>query len=269
MTASLATNKFGNLTYWTNTDPQSLPTESSTTTGSLKNAFDAVSNTRMIQSFLWANATARNAQTGMVEGDIGDQADTDTQYRYNGSGWIQTSSIVGPIIPGTPTSTGGTASVSAGGEVTFGGSTTDLLVPGVFFTTGITEIDIEVLTSSGGANCTWVLVTAAGASLTTGYTTNMFQLTTGAAAVNSVASITTAWQNLRINTTTGGHGNFRVARAASTTRKSMMGGNIDGAVLDFGGGWNTSALAHTGVKFSFGGATVTGVVRFRLVGNQS
>lgn len=39
------------------------------------------------RTYKWANAAARGAQTGMSEGDVGDQADTDIRYRYSGSAW--------------------------------------------------------------------------------------------------------------------------------------------------------------------------------------
>lgn len=44
---------------------------------------------RQIRTFKWADAAARAAQTGMSEGDRGDQADTDKQYRYSGSTWVE------------------------------------------------------------------------------------------------------------------------------------------------------------------------------------
>lgn len=182
---------------------------------------------------------------------------------------IAAPSAVSPIIPGTPVSTGGTASVSANGEVTFSGATSDLLVPGVFASTYITEIELEAFTSSTSLNCTWGLVTAGGTRLTTGYTGPLAQYTTSAATVSTVAGITTAWQNLRLQSTTGGHALFRVARAADTKRKSMHGGNIDASIFDQGGGWNSSTTAHTGVWFTFGGGTATGVVRFRAISNQT
>lgn len=47
-------------------------------------------NSRAIRTFKWANATERSAQTGMTEGDYGDQADNATLYRYDGSAWVST-----------------------------------------------------------------------------------------------------------------------------------------------------------------------------------
>lgn len=53
-----------------------------------------VDQMRPIRSFKWANAAARNAQTGMTEGDIGDQADTNEVWRYSGSAW---GVVYGPV----------------------------------------------------------------------------------------------------------------------------------------------------------------------------
>jgi hypothetical protein len=49
------------------------------------NTFAAVRN---IATYKWANSAALTAQVGMTEGDIGDQADTNTQYRYSGTAWV-------------------------------------------------------------------------------------------------------------------------------------------------------------------------------------
>lgn len=43
---------------------------------------------RAIQTFRWANATERTAQTGMQAGDMGYQVDTGTQYRHAGGAWV-------------------------------------------------------------------------------------------------------------------------------------------------------------------------------------
>lgn len=48
----------------------------------------ALSNTRALKSFRWANNAARTAQTGMQKNDRGYQADTDALYTYDGSTWV-------------------------------------------------------------------------------------------------------------------------------------------------------------------------------------
>lgn len=61
---------------------------------STQNAFDGFridwndfEATRQIQTFRWADAAARAAQTGMVAGDRGYQIDTGLDYIYTGSAW--------------------------------------------------------------------------------------------------------------------------------------------------------------------------------------
>lgn len=50
-------------------------------------AIQALFNARADQTYRWADATARAAQTGMVVGNTGYQSDTGITYRYNGSAW--------------------------------------------------------------------------------------------------------------------------------------------------------------------------------------
>lgn len=47
-----------------------------------------VRDNRQIQTFVWADATARGAQAGMIAGDEGYQTDTAITYRYSGSAWV-------------------------------------------------------------------------------------------------------------------------------------------------------------------------------------
>lgn len=42
---------------------------------------------RMGKNYVWANAAARTAQTGMITGETGYQTDTAIVYRYSGSAW--------------------------------------------------------------------------------------------------------------------------------------------------------------------------------------
>lgn len=49
----------------------------------LGNNFTAFAATRQIQTYRWANAAARTAQTGMSAGDMGVQLDTMVSYRYS------------------------------------------------------------------------------------------------------------------------------------------------------------------------------------------
>lgn len=114
MTASVATNQFGNITYWTNTDPQSLPGESSAQATSIANAFNAVSSQRAVQTWKPADATARGLLTGMTAGDLAYQLDTGIIYKYSGSAWIAWQSEYANYTPsstsGWTAGTGGSSS---------------------------------------------------------------------------------------------------------------------------------------------------------------
>lgn len=48
----------------------------------------ALTNSRAIKSYRWANNAARTAQTGMAKNDRGYQSDTDALYTYNGTTWV-------------------------------------------------------------------------------------------------------------------------------------------------------------------------------------
>lgn len=103
--------------------PAALETESALQATSIENALNTIVASRAINTYKWANTAARNAQTGMSQGDTGDQLDNNTMWRYSGTTWLQ----VGPagLVPIVPTAVSGTGvSVSTTGRVTFTGSTT-------------------------------------------------------------------------------------------------------------------------------------------------
>ena len=61
----------------------------------LVDGINNVASTREIQTFRWADATERAAQTGMVAGDRGYQIDTGLDYIYTGSAWgINTGGLI-------------------------------------------------------------------------------------------------------------------------------------------------------------------------------
>jgi hypothetical protein len=100
-----------NLVIWTVSDPDALSTASAAMQNSVQAALTSNSNARQIKSYKWANITARNAQAGMTEGDIGYQMDTKTVYLYFtawkpwNSEWI----TYAPTVAGITLGTGGTA----------------------------------------------------------------------------------------------------------------------------------------------------------------
>lgn len=96
---------------------------------------------RQIRTYKVADATARGAVTGMTEGDLLDQADTNARYRYDGAAWKNTAPGLVPVIP---TAVGGaTAVLSSVGIVSATAVTpaSPLTVDGGF----TTEFDVYVL----------------------------------------------------------------------------------------------------------------------------
>jgi hypothetical protein len=73
-----------NIFYADGTTPASLATITAAMATSVQDAL----NFREAHSFSWADTTSRNAQTGMVSGDVGYQIDNATYYRYSGSAWV-------------------------------------------------------------------------------------------------------------------------------------------------------------------------------------
>jgi hypothetical protein len=69
--------------YADGTTPASLATITSAMATSVQNAL----NVRETKSYVWADETTRDAQTGMINGQIGYQTDNQTYYIYSGS-WL-------------------------------------------------------------------------------------------------------------------------------------------------------------------------------------
>lgn len=77
------------IAYATTGDNLSIEDITAAMATSIQDAFDdKVNDTRQIQTFRWADSTARGAQTGMIAGDRGYQTDTAVEYIYNGSAWV-------------------------------------------------------------------------------------------------------------------------------------------------------------------------------------
>lgn len=104
------------IAYTTTGDGVTLAASSAAMAGSIQAAL----NTRIIKSYKWANVSARTAQTGMSEGDVGDQADTNVTYRYDGAAWNPTTAGTYLIIPG---SVAGAATISQTGRISFAAAT--------------------------------------------------------------------------------------------------------------------------------------------------
>jgi hypothetical protein len=79
----MATTSPDNISYPVNTDSWATQSDLANEATSVQNAF----NKRQRYQYVWANATARGAQTGMVEGSLGYQVDTQTDYIYSNTAW--------------------------------------------------------------------------------------------------------------------------------------------------------------------------------------
>jgi hypothetical protein len=79
----MATTTPDNIYYNTGTGPQSIATTTAGIASSVQSAFSK----RQRYSFVWPTASERSAQGGMVEGSIGYQVDTKTEYQYENSAW--------------------------------------------------------------------------------------------------------------------------------------------------------------------------------------
>ena len=116
--------------YADGTTPASLATITAAIATSVQNAL----NVRELKSYSWADSTAKAAQTGMSNGEVGYQIDNATYYIYNGSWiiWAKAPSAYTPTITGITSTaftrsfiysvSGGVANIT--GNIVFTGSTT-------------------------------------------------------------------------------------------------------------------------------------------------
>lgn len=72
-----------NIVKWTLADPVSLTQESQSQAASIQAAFSK----RERYTYMWNNAGEMAAQTGMTEGSLGYQIDTQYEYIYRSSNW--------------------------------------------------------------------------------------------------------------------------------------------------------------------------------------
>lgn len=122
-----------NIYYPDSTTALALETNLAQLASSVQDALDdKINDTRQIQTFVWANAAARAAQTGMTGGDMGYQLDTNERYLYTGTAWIvlQSSGLV-PVVPSSVAGTSVTLNATTG-VVSWSGSASTVSVNGCF-----------------------------------------------------------------------------------------------------------------------------------------
>lgn len=154
--------------YASGSTPMSAEDISAAEATSVQAALDSlINNNRQVQTFVWANTTARNAQTGMVEGDMGYQRDTDTTYRYTGSAWVAFyPGGTAPVIP-TSVAGAGTSLNVVTGLISFT-SATNVEVDGCF-TSAFRNYRIVVESTGTAANVAITLRTSGGVDSVTNY----------------------------------------------------------------------------------------------------
>lgn len=95
-------------------------------TGTLASSVQTALNARQRYTYVWTNAAALNAQTGMTEGSIGYRLDTKTEYQYENGAWRVATPHEEYMAANRTTPT--TTLTSAGNMAVQAGDSTSLLV---------------------------------------------------------------------------------------------------------------------------------------------
>lgn len=105
--------------YADGTTPASIATITAAMATSVQNAL----NVRETKSYVWPDEAARDAQTGMVNGQIGYQTDSETYYIYSGSWliWAKAPESYSPTITNFVNSSNDFIYSVAGGVVSISG----------------------------------------------------------------------------------------------------------------------------------------------------
>lgn len=232
---------------------------------------DAANNLFQVHAFQWADSSARSAQSGMVEGDIGYQADTDTYYQYTGSAWqlMALGLAVGSnMVRGATVSyTGTSASMDANGKVTFT-SCTVLTVYGLSADYDVYEYDLSSIGTA--ASATLQLTNSSG----TANASSVYDRTENLARNGTTSSATsvaqTAWAVMGM-VNTNHQMKFTIAglcAARETSLIGLAGVHADPAVQNTTNGLITqyathrNATAYYGLALTFTAAQ-TGTLRIR------
>lgn len=230
----------------------------------LDNSITASDNLRAIRTYKWANSTARAAQTGMTEGDVGDQADNNHIYRYNGTAWIDVTSGVIPIVP-LVSGTGVT--VNSDGIVTFTNAGTSGSPINLNGLAGFKRVSVQVeVTAASAPNQVAIRVRNASDDTTASYDATGALFVSG--AVSAVASPgLTAWTNFApvnavaysIDFDIDGLDQPRMTRGTQRYNVYQAAAAPSFSVVSIS---HRAATAWSGISINTGGATtITGTVR--------
>ncbi|UXO93841.1 hypothetical protein Pan2_22 [Pseudanabaena phage Pan2] len=229
--------------YADGSTPIAIETITAAMATSVQDAFNSrIVNRRQIQTFVWANAAARTAQTGMIAGDFGYQTDTGLTYRYNGSSWVvaYSSGLTNAIA--TSVSGTGVARDSVTGAITLTNATA-VTVNGVF-TSAFRAYEINYDTNGTAAGVTLQL-RASGTTSTTGYdlTENLARnaVTSSSTVLNQASWALSAGTNTRH---AGGLRIFAPQVAVETALIANTGVHANPAVSSVANGSKVSFATH-------------------------
>jgi len=209
-------------------------------------------NVRQIKTYKWANAAARTAQVGMAEGDVGDQADTDAQYRYNGAAWVNLSSGITRLIP-TVSGTG--MSVSAAGLVTASGASAGIITFPGSASYDIIRVEVTSLIKST-ANDLTARLTLATVPVSTSTYGQVRAFDNG--TTRSISTVLGTGPSWNVDTSPSGIADFTLNLSgialAEQTRCRDAGGSTSGYSWQ-NSMWNTTASAADGIQFNVSAGT--------------
>lgn len=135
-------------------------TESSTQASSVQTALA----NRPFYNFVWANAAALTAQTGMRPGDLGFQVDTGTSYVYvsSSTGWQPSATGVGKMLSGTVLVTGLTTFTQSNTPTSGWKGTAAITFPTGYFASTPNVIAVAATTGPQSVNSSVGAVSASG-----------------------------------------------------------------------------------------------------------
>lgn len=143
----------------------SIETITAAMADSVADALDALEAVTEVYQYRWADANARNAETGMRAGDRGYQVDTNVEYWYSGSAWLVNMPGLNLIVPTSVSGSGVT--VSNRGTVTCTAATAPI-INGVF-TSRFANYAIEIDLTISAAAALRLQLSASGTPATTAY----------------------------------------------------------------------------------------------------
>ena len=240
------------------------------TTGEVLTAND-VDGYLMQGVWVFASASARtSAVTSPQEGNMSYLKDTNSVEYYSGSAWVAVggaaaAAALTQIVPTSTTVSGGSASISASGAVTFTGCTS-FSVNGAFTSTYTNYLIITDSISASAQTDINFRLRASGSDTTSGYKGLIFTkpFTSGVAAPVSIGTTTFGTSNIYFgdgNSTSNFSNNFVISSPNVASKTSLTGAVISEDTYFTVGGYQTDSTQFDGFTFYTATNNITGVVR--------